>query len=123
MNLRLPPFGRILQAYQHHQVLLKKMIYIYVGKTGKEDACYWIKYGEVCTFLPYGEDFNLYDWPVSDQVIIVNDTGGMEEAVLKCFCALLLEMGAKAIFLYCDGIPKHENQYYFNGVNENDNIG
>jgi len=116
-NLRLPPYGRILQAYQYHQVHLKKMLYIYVGKEGKEYAFHFIQNGEVCTFLPYGQDYKLYEWPVAGQTIVITDTGGMEEATLKRFCVHLLGLSVQAIFLYSE---EHPSQYYFNGVKKDD---
>lgn len=101
----LPPYGRILQAYQQESVHLQIPIWIYVGKSAKEDAFHEKRMGFMCSYLPYGEDFSRYKWPIEEQKIIVQDTGGMSNIDLKKFCIYLIKFNPRVIFIYSEEHP------------------
>lgn len=108
-HLRLPPFGRILQAYQEQKVRLDYSIYIYVGKVAKDHAFADIKCGSIATFLPYGENGLLYRWPINEQRLAVIDTGGMAIFALKHFCCHLMSFNPRVIFLHSE---EHPNELF-----------
>lgn len=103
----LPPFGRVLLAYQQESIRLDWHITVYVGKNSKDQAFVDKRAGQLATFLPFGEDFNNYRWPVREQKLIVLDTGSMKEIYLIKFCLHLIDAGAHVIFLYSE---QHPNQ-------------
>jgi len=102
---KLPPFGRILLAYQQESIRLNSHITIYVGKDGQDEAFAEKRAGFLATFLPYGDDFRSYKWPVSEQKLIVQDTGAMKAVDLTKFCFYLINSGARVVFLYSDEHP------------------
>lgn len=105
-RLPLPPFGKILDAYCKESVHLDRPIYIYVGKSAKEEAIAQKKIGTMCCFLPFGESHQNYNWPILNQNIVVQDTGGISEIDLNKFCfALLKTFFPKVIFLYSEKHP------------------
>jgi hypothetical protein len=101
----LAPFGRILLAYQNDSVRLKNQIWIFAGQKSKEQSFYETSMGLLSSFLSHQDDFNHYIWPVKDQKIILQDTGGFEESYLKKFSLHLLDCGALCVFLYSTRFP------------------
>jgi len=71
----LPPFGKILLAYQKESIRLEFPLYIFVGKNSKEEAITHQQMGVMATYLPYGDAYQKYDWPIGDQTVVVVDTG------------------------------------------------
>jgi hypothetical protein len=105
-NLLTPPFGRILAAYQAEAIRLEFPIYLCVGKYGKENAYDYKKTGALATFLPYGDDYKKYKWPIENQKVIVMDTGFSSAISIKKMCHHLLSLfKPRVIFLYSDSIP------------------
>lgn len=102
LNLPLPPFGRILEAYLNENVKLIAPIYIYVGHKAKEIACAQKRMGTMCTYLPQGEDHKRYHWPIKDQKIVIDDTGFSSAIALKRMCFDLLVYLPQVIFLNSD---------------------
>jgi len=82
-SLPLPPFGKILLAYQDEKIQLVNPIYIFVGQESKEAAYFHKQHGELCTYLPYGHDYRQYRWPIFDQTVIVECLGLMPVNFLK----------------------------------------
>lgn len=101
-NLRLPPYGKILQAYLHEKIHLKNPIYIYVGDEAKEMAYSEKCNGNMCTYLPENEDFNRYFWPIYKQYVILYHTGGIPVVQLKRFGFYLLTFNPRLIYLFSD---------------------
>jgi hypothetical protein len=105
-QLRLPPFGNVLLAYQKETIRLQFPLYIFVGRTAFKDACESKKVGILCTCLPYGEDFNNYDWPVNDQHVIIYDTGKSSAIGIKKFCYHLQKVSKpRVIFVHSEDLP------------------
>jgi hypothetical protein len=91
MSLILPPYGRILLAFQEATIRLQFVLYLHVGKNSKEDAYADISMGTFCTFLPYGDDYKKYNWPVQRQNVCVFDSGETEEGLIKKMCLYLFQ--------------------------------
>ena len=101
-SLSLPPFGRILQAYIEEKVKLSVPIWLYVGKDAKDIAFAEKRTGNLCTFLPFKDDVARYRWPVENQKIVIEDTGGMSHVELKRICYVLLKYKPRIIYLYSE---------------------
>ena len=101
-NKVLPPFGRVLLAYQQEKIRLNHSIDIYVGKEAEVCAFSAKCSGWLCTFLPYDQDFTQYDWPIKNQKIIIEDTGGMTLSDLKKFSVHLLTFDPRVIILFSE---------------------
>jgi len=107
-KLPLPPFGKILQAYQEESVKLAVPIYIYVGKNSKEECIAQKKYGTLCCFLPFGESHLNYRWPVFNQKLVIEDTGNIPARELKRMAAdILQKYQPRVIFLYSISHKSH----------------
>lgn len=92
-NLRLPPFGKILAAYQESKINLKTYIRIFVGQDGKRFAYDDIQYiGGLCTYLPYGDDYMQYNWPISGQNVVIEDTSLTSVMLLRKMSIHLLNI-------------------------------
>lgn len=102
--LSLPPFGKVLLAYQQESIRLDFPLYIFVGKNSKEEACAQKRMGTLCTFLPYGDDYATYNWPIANQRVIVVDTGFMSSIGLKKMCYGLLTYNPSVIYLHSDAM-------------------
>ncbi len=101
MSLRLPPFGNLLFAYQNESIRLDNPIYIYLGKDAKAETYRVKKTGTLATYLPLNEDYRVFNWPVSNQKIILTDTDGNNEALVKKFGVHLLNnFNPSVIFIY-----------------------
>jgi hypothetical protein len=110
MQNRLPPFGRVLLAYQHESIRLDFPLYIFVGKNAKEEAYSHKKAGSFCSYLPYGDSFEKYNWPIKDQKIVILDTGFTVKLALHKMCHYLLETySPRVIFLHSD---THTNEIF-----------
>jgi hypothetical protein len=108
--LRLCPFGHILRAYQKESVWLDFSLYLFIGKHSKETAFSHKKLGALCTFLPYGDDYTQYEWPIDHQKVIIFDTGGMLSKTIKMLCYhLVSEFNPAVLFTYSEVLP---NQIY-----------
>lgn len=73
--LRLPPFGRILDAYTREKVSIPSTIDIFIGNNAKNvvEAAYANKRWGFCTYLPVGHDFKQFEWPINNQHVIIID--------------------------------------------------
>lgn len=106
-KLPLPPFGRILLAYQQDKVSLDPPIYVYVGIDGKKKAYEQKRMGILCSFVPYLDDPTQYNWPVTDQKIVVIDTGSLTKQQWKAICVCLMQFKPRVMFVYSE---QHGNQ-------------
>jgi len=104
-RLQLPPFGRVLAAYQQENIRLDFPIYIFVGKNASEEGFAQKKMGTLCTFLPAGEDFTRYEWPVNNQKVILYDTGGLSMEQLKKMSLILLKFKPNLIYIWSESYP------------------
>jgi hypothetical protein len=97
-RLPLPPFGRVIQAYLEENVYKIPQIDIYIGSQGKAKAYREKKWGELCCYLPYGDSYLAYKWPVQDQNIMILDMGGItSDFIIMMASHLFVECGAHAI--------------------------
>jgi hypothetical protein len=99
-NLLLPPFSRVLLAYQQERISLEFPIYIYVGKEAKDEAFAQKRFGTLCSFLPFNDDVIRYRWPIKDQKIVVYDTGSMPLVSLQKICLKLLTFEPRLVYLW-----------------------
>ncbi len=104
-RLQLPPYGRVLAAYQQENIRLNFPIYIFVGVNASEEAFAQKKMGTLCTFLPVGEDFTRYEWPVNNQKVILYDTGGLTMDQLKKMSYALLNFKPNLIYIWSESHP------------------
>ena len=116
-KLQLPPFGHILLAYQQASIRLDFPVYIFVGKNAKYDAIGNLQRGDICTYLPYGDSFERYNWPIFDQYTVVVDTGNMTLLHLKRFCLHLVNLDPRIVYLsseehQCDFLIPKGRIYY-----------
>lgn len=109
-NLKLPPFGKILLAYQELKISLNHSIYICVGKSAKTQAFALMQEGALASFIERGDDYAKYKWPVADQKIIVLDTGFSSSIALKKFCVHLMSYKPRGVFLYSENFP---SEFYY----------
>jgi hypothetical protein len=108
--LRLPPFGKILRAYQEEKIQLYKPIYLFVGQEGQRRAYSEKKFGLLCTYLPFEDSFERYNWPLTGQHIVMEDTGMSDKIFINKFCLHLLEYYTpRVIFFYSETL---ENQLF-----------
>jgi len=113
-QLPLPPFGKILEAYIEEKIKLNIYITIYIGKEAKERAFYFKKLGELCCYLPYGQDYESYRWPVLDQKIIIEDTSLSSVIFLKKMCSyIFFQQNAACVYLHSDSIPARETIHFY----------
>lgn len=101
----LPPYGRIVAAYQQESIKLEFPIYIYVGKSGKSEAYAQKRIGTMCMYLPYGDSADQYQWPIENQKVVIMDTGCSVPMSLRRMAAHLLTYKPRVIFIYEDGMP------------------
>jgi hypothetical protein len=102
-RLPLPPFGKILDAYCKESVHLDRPIYIYVGKSAKEEAIAQKKLGTMCCYLPFLENHKNYHWPITNQKVVLNDSGLNSEIELYKMCLdLVQDFNPRVIFLYSE---------------------
>lgn len=97
--MKLPPYGKILKAYQEEKVHLERPIYIFVGSNAKQEAYKQKIFGTLCTYLPENEDFTQFDWPVFQQKIVVEESGKAALILLKKLCIYLLDFKPLIIYL------------------------
>ena len=108
-RLFLPPFGKILQAYIEEKVKLDIFITIYVGSKSKEIAYEDKRMGGMCCYLPYGDSYESYRWPVLNQKVLIEDTSLVSVNFLKKMCIHIFTIyEPMCIFLYSKLIPKEE---------------
>lgn len=101
-RLQLPPFGRVLAAYQQENIQLNFPIYIFVGNNASEEGFAQKKMGTLCTFLPVGEDFARYEWPVNNQKVILYDTGGLSIKQLQKMSLILIKFKPNLIYIWSE---------------------
>lgn len=94
----LPPYGKILKAYQDLGIIPNYHVYVFVGKDSYKQARNFIA-TQVCLCLPYDRDILDYDWPIHDVKLLVIDTGGQTYQQLERIVGILLNNGAKSVFL------------------------
>lgn len=82
-QLPLPPFGRVLQAYIDEGIYKIPRIEIYIGRNAKVKAHNEKKWGDMCCYLPYGDSFVSYKWPVSGQNIMIIDVGDVSDNFIR----------------------------------------
>jgi hypothetical protein len=107
--LKLPPFGRILEAYQQESIKLEYAIYIFMGQSASLAAYRHIKTNILCTYLPEGHDFHDYDWPIGNQKIVVQECGVVVLEDLHKFCLHLATFAPRVLFLHTN---QHQNQRF-----------
>ncbi len=90
--MKLPPFGSILTAYQQNAIRLQPTIYIFTGQQAFQAAKAHLEIGTLATCLPYGQDFNSYDWPIKNQKVILTDAGLTTIGHLKRFSLHLIKL-------------------------------
>lgn len=98
--MKLPPFGRILLAYQQDSIPLDPTIYIFIGKNGFNDAKAHLQLGTLATCLPYGENFTDYNWPIKDQKVILADSDHITLNHLKLFGMHLLRCEPRILAIH-----------------------
>ena len=98
--MKLPPFGRILIAFQQDSVPLDPTIYIFIGKNSFSDAKAHLQQGTIATCLPYGEDFKQYDWPIKDQKVVLTDSDHITLNHLKLFGVHLLNFKPRILAIH-----------------------
>lgn len=104
-RLKLPPFGKILLAYQEQRVRLNFSIYIHVGR-GAQAICFdEVKNGFLASYLPENESFSSYQWPVYQQHIVLTDHGGLSLKELHKMCAYLLNHKPRLVYLWSEEHP------------------
>ena len=74
-KLPLPPYGKILDAFQSSKIPLRETIFIYTGKHAREIAYEVLRDRIPACYLPYGDDFRNFRWPIENQDVIIDDTG------------------------------------------------
>lgn len=89
-DLRLPPFGKVIAAYQEEKIQLDFPIYIFIGVHAKDEAYAHKKIGTLCCYLPYQEEVDNYRWPIFNQKVLIQDTGGIEATEIKIIAFYLL---------------------------------
>jgi hypothetical protein len=103
MSLILPPYGKVLIAYQQESVRLEFVLYLFVGKQGRQEAYLNKASGTLCTFLPYGDDYKKYNWPIENQSVCVFDAGQNEAGLMKKLCLYLFEnFNPRTVFTFSD---------------------
>ena len=104
--LALPPYGKILLAYQEQNIPYEFYISIFVGQDAKQIAYKQKCIGALCSYLPMGEHFTKFNWPIVNQRIIVDADGSVPKSHLQLFCRYLLTFHPRVIFLnhpqFCD---------------------
>jgi|GEM_PF-2963527 hypothetical protein len=101
----LPPFGRVLLAYQQETIRLDHPIYIYIGKEARDEAYTQKRMGTLCSYLPNNDDVSRYTWPIYGQHIIVYDTGGLSSTTLHKICFHLLRFGPRVLYFWSEEHP------------------
>ena len=111
-NLPLPPYGKVLLAFQQEGIILDFPIYIMVGKDAKRIAYNHIRMGMRCTYLPYGDQPERYFWPIAGSHVVISDCGFVSGLAIKKMCHHLLCVYApQDIWLQSDHSPLE----YFKG--------
>ena len=98
-------FWTVLAAYQQENIQLNFPIYIFVGKNSSGEGFRSEKMGTLCTFLPVGEDFTRYEWPVNNQKVILYDTGDLSMDQLKKMPLILLNFKPSLIYIWSENCP------------------
>ena len=106
-TFRLPPYGRILLAYQQESIPLDFSITIFVGNRARELCFNYKKAGSMASYLPDGENFESFNWPIRNQKIIVSYSKDVTPVMIKLFCLHLLTFSPRVIF-YSDGETNHQ---------------
>jgi hypothetical protein len=98
-HLALPPFGKILKAYQDENIRLKDQIYIHIGKDCKQFAQADINVGSLASYaLP--EYFHSYEWPIYSRLIVLMDHGDSTAADIKKISFHLLNFHPQLIYVW-----------------------
>lgn len=106
--MKLPPYGRILNAYQQDSIRLEPTLYIYIGKNAFRYAKKDLENAILATYLPYGEDFTQYDWPIKNQKVILTDTDLITVSHLKRFALHLVKFNPRILFISSSYHQIHE---------------
>lgn len=105
-TLRLPPFGLILEAYCKEKIHFPFQIQIYLGSKAKDAVCDAKRWGNMATYLPDGESFALYRWPVDSQHVVIYDLNDRPPAFASAFAVMLLKQyHAKTVCIHSDHHP------------------
>jgi hypothetical protein len=86
-HLALPPFGKILKAYQDENIRLKDQIYIHIGKDCKQ-------------FAQADINFHSYEWPIYSRLIVLMDHGDSTAADIKKISFHLLNFHPQLIYVW-----------------------
>ena len=104
-DLSLPPFGKILRAYHEQRVRLRYPIYIHVGKNAKELCLRDLESGLIASYLPENENVMRYNWPISNQHIMLLDNGDLSELQLKKILFHLRSFKPRIIYFFSQKYP------------------
>lgn len=112
-DLPLPPYGKIIKAYSDSKVDFHTGLRIFVGKNAKEIAQNEIRrFCMPCTYLPYGDSYEKYHWPIEGQEIILRDFGLVSVNFLKKMCIYLLQNHSpRQIALFSSSIMQNPDDY------------
>ena len=108
----LPPLGRILLAYQHENIYTNYTIFIYVGSHAKQEAYAQARNGTLCSYLPFGANVDVYEWPIKNQKVVVHDSGGLTATQLQKICFDLMKYHPRIIYAWSKTHPCQ----FFNGA-------
>ena len=101
----LPPYGKILLAYQNESITLKNSIYIFVGKNSFKECKIQKEFGVLSTCIPEDKSYSQYEWPIKNQAIVLCDCGGMDLVELKKITFNFLHQGARSVCLFTELAP------------------
>ena len=100
-KLPLPPYGRIMQAYQDAKIFPERDSYIfgwdiYAGTNAINDAketmtSFHKNTNHVACYLPWGHDYTEYRWPIIDQNIFLYNSGGLSKNFIKKMAIFLFQ--------------------------------
>ena len=103
--MSLPPFGKILLAYQASKVALDKPIYIHIGQQAREHCFAQVKHGDLASFISDDISLKEYVWPIHDQCIYLIDHGGLSLLSLQKICLYLLKHKPRIIYVWSQEHP------------------
>ena len=106
---KLPPFGKILRAYQEQKVCLDFQIYIHVGQDAQQHAFNDVRHGVLASFLPPDIDMLSYDWPILNQYVVLVDHGETILNDLHRICVHFLSFNPRLVYLWSE---KHICQFF-----------
>lgn len=105
-SFRLPPFGRILEAYCAEKIHLVQPIHIYLGRDARDICLEGHRWQNMWTFLPEGQRFENFRWPVLGQHVLIYDLAvRTAEFAMLCAFHLLDYHKPKTVVIHSDYFP------------------